>query len=289
MSFLSGKHDLLDSIGFNVQRHKDGSLYKTGDEYNVLYSDLFECYKEFKRKTNGTLYQYKNIKVTENNAEFIASKCSDFKIIEHKETKLDNRTKSGSKEVITYTYEYYGKEYTLKELDKKGGVYITVEIKFNNLIELIPYLPRIVYVDSCIDQKEIVYISDESYAEEKYNKSLQFGYEATLIDHYRSELANLYKDVILNYYNPKEEDIIITEAEFKEVDGKYIYKTDFEIDDEFDVEWYWKDGKCKTHWTSPQKLDSRTIEMSKQDYENYLGSKQMIKYIRKYDRPLILS
>ena len=45
-----------------------------------------------------------------------------------------------------------------------------------------------------------------------------------------------------------------------------------------------------THWTSPKVIDydQGIIEMSKQDYESFIGNKVMVKYVKQKDHKLNL-
>ena len=122
MSRWSGKCDFADHIaGLGGWYDKDGNPVKFGQEgVGAYYSDELQDFREFKRKTGGVMYQHKRIKkIDEWNQDFVAKKCSNFKIIKHVNKVDDKRKKEGYREVVSYTYEYWGKEYTQKEINKR--------------------------------------------------------------------------------------------------------------------------------------------------------------------------
>lgn len=284
MSIYSGKCDFFNHLnGQGGWFDKNGKPVKMGDpDVHVYYSDEMLDFLAFKKRTGGVIYQHKHLKVDEFNQEFIAKKCPQFKVIKHVNKVEDKRSKSGYKEKITYTYEYYGKEYTLKEINKKG-IYITVDIHFNTLLDLIPYYPYIVSIAVSSGDKEKVYISNESFVESEYNEHLQHGWESNLNAYYREKLQNHYRDVVLRYFNPKGREV----REELHFDEKRQAHTDFEIDPNFEVEWYFEGGK-KSHWTSPKIIDNHTIEISEEDYKYYLGHTVKVFYVRYEEHPLYL-
>ena len=123
ISIYSGKCDLADHIsGMGGWYNKEGKPVKFSDpDVHVFYSDEYQDFLAFKKATGGVMYHHKKVVVTEWNQNEIAQQNEFFKVIEHKETITDKRTKSGEKEKVTYTYEYFGKEYkSLKEINKHG-------------------------------------------------------------------------------------------------------------------------------------------------------------------------
>lgn len=283
MSIYSGKCDLADHIaGQGGWYDHNGKPVKMGEGIGAYYSDEMRDFEVFKKRTGGVIHQHKHLKVDEFNQEFIAKKCPQFKVIKHVNKIEDKRSKSGYKEKTTYTYEYYGKEYTLKEINKKG-IYITVDIHFNTLLDLIPYYPYIVSIAVSSGDKEKVYISNESFVESEYNEHLQHGWESNLTAYYRKELQNHYQDVVLRYFNPKGREV----REELHFDENRQAHTDFEIDPNFAVEWYFE-GDKKSHWTSPKVIDNHTIEISEEDYKYYLGHTVKVFYVRYEEYPLYL-
>lgn len=286
MSRFSGKCDLADHIFSEKFRTKDGS--DNPDDLmaaRVLYSDPMECFEIFKKNTGGVLHQHKRIKeITIYNQDFIAEHCPQFEIITNKVEVVDRRAKCGTRIDTVYTYKYWGKEYTAKELSKKG-VYITVDIEFKTLLDLIPYLPYVVSACGYSDGVEHVYISDNSYVEEKADDRIQFGYEYTTY-YYRHELANFYKECVLRYFNPEGRECV-EEVVFNEETG--LGKVSSPIDENFDLEWRWEDGKKHPYWTSPKVVDAEKgiIEISQNDLM-YLGSKRLVYYVKKTERKLYL-
>ena len=113
MSRWVGKSDLFDTIMMQHFRCENGSDKKEDlDKARVYYSDELECFNEFKKKTGGVIYQHQQVIITEQNQILIEKKCSNFKVIEHIKEVEDKRYKDNKKKETTYTYEYYGKEYT---------------------------------------------------------------------------------------------------------------------------------------------------------------------------------
>ena len=271
MSRFSGKCDLCDHVMMYKHRTKEGSdrpedLEKAG----VYYSDEMECFQEFMKRTGGVLHQHKCLTVTEFNRGLIEKLNPNFKALKHTRQVADKRTKAGTREEVFYTYEYYGKEYTLKEISKKK-VYITVDIKIKTLLDLIPYYPHIVSVSCYSEGKETIYISDRSYAEEEYEKHLQWGYESEMICRYRKELQDHYKEVVLRYFNPEGR----TVTEKVSFDEHHRATTKYPIDSNFDIEW-----DIKPCWSHPRIIDEQTIEIHPTDYELMNSKTATITYVR---------
>ena len=127
-----------------------------------------------------------------------------------------------------------------------------------------------------------VFISDESFVDTQERRFLQTGYESPMSNHYRKELQKHYIEVVQKYYTPKQENIIFELVKF---DENRVGKTQYPIDDRFEVKWFFKD-KIKFHWTNPKVVDYEKglIEISKEDYDSYLGKECYVKYC-KYEKP----
>lgn len=285
-----------------MQKHrtKDGSDKKEDlDNARVLYSDIMECFRIFKEKTGGILHRDVHIDVNENNCKLVAEKCEEFKEFSFKTTPLkvvDKRSKSGFREETLYTYTYLGEEYTEKELRKRGGVYIDDPIKFDNILELIPYFPYLVTMLYNSENKMVVYISEDSFAEREHIQHLQAGFDSSMIHHYRKELAEIYYDVCKDYllYKLEERTKIISIEDLVSYDEhNYIMKVKNGIDENHAVKYFWVDGTARTHWCSPKMLDKYTIMLNKQDVDSYLADaikegNVKIKYVEYVDFPLYL-
>ena len=199
MSRFSGKCDLYDHMCMEKHRTKDGSDKKEDlEKATVLYSDPIECFEIFKKKTGGVLHQHRRVKeVSEWNHDFIKAHCPMFEIITHIDKITDKRSKTGYREKTYYTYKYWDKEYTAKELSKKG-VYITMDIHFETMLDLIPYFPYIISSCCCSKDEETIYISNQSYVDEQYDELIQNGVDPQgHKEWYNRELANFYKEYIL--------------------------------------------------------------------------------------------
>lgn len=205
MSRYSGCCDLYDHIsGLGGWFDKDGKPVKFG-KASRYYSDEMLDFIEFKRQTGGVIHQHKKVKVSKWNQEDVKNHCPGFNFTKHTRKIPDNRCRSGFREETYYTYTYYGKEYTsLKELNKKN-VYITIDIHFNTLLDLIPYYPYIVSAcshNSDSSPESYVFISEKPYPIEQRDERLKTG---GLIDYsfqrYQRDLNEHFRDVVLEYYN----------------------------------------------------------------------------------------
>ena len=266
---------------------RDGNPTTIGSGAGVLYSDEMKDFEAFKKATGGVIHQHMRIKVDEWNQDLVAKKCEAFKILEHKRQVPDKRSKKGFREETYYTYEYYGKEYkTLKELNKKH-IYITKDIHFNTLLDIIPYYPYIVCVACCNEGKETIFISDRSYVDEEEESALEHGWEHSMTNYYRKELQDHYREVVLRYFNPYgRENIELVYFDKDTLQGKVSKPIDYN----FDIEWYFED-KPQTHWTSPKIVDAKNgiISISKEDYESYIGTSGKVWYVEYQEQELNLN
>lgn len=273
MSRYSGKCDLRDHIsGCAGWYDKDGNPVKFGDPgVGCYYSDEWQDFLAFKKQTGGVLHQHKKITLTPWNHEDVKKLCPNFDYQEHVKIVPDKRNKSGQREEKYLTYTYYNKEYTLRELNKKG-IWITVDIHFDTLLDLIPYYPYIVSA-ACAGT---VYISQQSFVDDELEDHLDGGWYSDSWQHYKKELQDHYREVVLKYYNPAGREVE-EELEFKPTeDGKVVAATKYPIDDNFEPEWVTE----LSHWTKPKVYDSCHIEMSLEDYNRYLGPKVKVKYVK---------
>lgn len=206
-SVYSGKCDLFDWMGGLAGWYdKDGNPVEFGTEgVGVYYSDEYQDFLEFKKQTDGVIHQHKKIKVDEFNQDFIAKHCSQFEVIEHKSQVQDKRLKNTLREKTTYTYKYWGKEYTLKELNKHG-VYITIDIHFDTILDLIPYYPYIVMCGSHYDGKSYIVISNEPFPVEERDDHYKCGYDSKMWEYYNKKLQEHYIEIVLKYFNGEEKD-----------------------------------------------------------------------------------
>lgn len=206
MSRFSGTCDLCDHIaGLGGWFDKDGNPVELG-RASRYYSDEMLDFIEFKRQTGGVIHQHKKVTVSEWNQEDVKNHCPGFNFTKHTRKIPDKRCRSGFREETYYTYTYYGKEYgSLKELNKKN-VYITIDIHFDTLLDLIPYYPYIVSAcshNSDSNPESCVFISEKPYPIEQRDERLKTG---GLIDNsfqrYQRDLNEHFRDVVLKYYNP---------------------------------------------------------------------------------------
>lgn len=270
MSCYSGKCDVFD----NVYAGKGNYL---------------QAFDEFKAATGGKIYQHYCIKeVTDSNRDFIAEHCPQFKYEKHVWQDPDKRFKCGYKEIVTYTYEYWGKQYTDEELKRRGGVYVTIEIPIDTALDLVRYLPYIVAAQYWSNGKEVVYIGRESFVDSEFEDMLQYGH-INLKSHYDHELAEHYHYVcgLLDHDlgNRTRVERVCTVSKAWE-GGPYLLATDphEKIDYNHPIEWEFEDGKPHTHWASPKYHNEGSIEISPQDFDGYLkddieNGKAYVRYV----------
>lgn len=200
MSCMSGACDLYD----HIMMERQYPLYP-GDDHSPLVSDEMECFKIFKQKTGGVMYQHKLLKLTPWNIDAEIKKQNNPKIlskVEHKETIKDERSKKGSREKVSYTYMYYGKEYlSLKALNKKR-YYTTVEIRFEELIDIIPYYPYAIAACFSSEGRKHIILANISEVEEDEARALEGGFKSRAY-HYRHALQEHYLEVVKRYYSDR--------------------------------------------------------------------------------------
>ena len=268
MSKFSGRCDLADHI----------MMEKMYDKGTCKVSDELECFELFKERTGGVIYQHKLIEVNRFNEDLIKDYCEDnkFKVLEP--GKL---------------YEYWDEQYTLKQLNKKG-VYITVPIYFNTLLDIIPYYPYVINMCFSSDGKERVYIANKSDIESEQMSALFAGYTPGMTDYYRKHLQEHYLEVCKQYFLYKlperEREIGLQSIIFK--DDRYLIDTGKKIDYMHDLEYVFADGKKHSHWTSPKIYEENYIEISKQDIEllkDFIKSDTVkVKYVESCEFPKYL-
>lgn len=279
---ICGKYDLYDHICMEKMYHQDPN-----NPNSPLVSDIMECFDVFKEKTGGILYQHYKVEVNDFNKFQIEKKCPFLKIIEHKSIKEDKRYKDSKKELISYSYKYYDKEYSsLKELNKKG-VYITREIKFDNIFEIIPYFSYIIALMSSNKGKEMIFISKESYIDKKYKQNIEIGSEnADYFNHcYRKNLAKLTQEIVLNYFSDYKERTIEQDFKVEKENDKYIIHLEKPVDYNFETELI---TNGELIWSSPKLIDDYTLDVSKTFFDIDKRPVVRIKYVYKGERKLWL-
>ena len=275
---ICGKYDLYDHICMKKMHHLDPD-----NPNSPLVSDIMECFDVFKEETGGVIHQWVKTEVNEFNQHLIEKKCSIFKVITHKEIKEDKRYKNSTREVISYTYEYSGKEYkTLKELNKKG-VYINKDIKFDNIVELIPYFPYIIAASGYYNGKEWIYLSSESYIDKRYKEDIRYGNDGDYWNHYyRKTLADITKDIVLKYFSDYKERTIKEELKVIKENDKYIVHTSKDIDYNFEAK-VDEDNKDKIvcYSLTPKYIDKNTLDVSATYFDIEKRDKIVVEYIYK--------
>ena len=278
---ICGKYDLYDHICMEKTHLRDPNNLNS-----PLVSDIMECFDVFKERTGGVLYQHYKVEVNDLNKFQIEKKCPFLNIIEYKSIKEDKRYKDSKKEIINYSYKYYDKEYSsLKELNKKG-VYFTKEIEFDNIFELIPYFPYIIASMSSHDDKEVIFISKESYIDKRYKEDIRYGNDGDYWNHYyRKTLADITKDIILKYFSDYKERTIKEELKVIKENDKYIVHTSKDIDYNFEAK-VDEDNKDKIvcYSLTPKYIDKNTLDVSATYFDINKRDKIVVKYVYKGDK-----
>ncbi len=256
MSRFSGKCDLYDHV-------------------SMMGDDDLSAFYAFKKATGGVIYQHRNIReVTVYNQDFVKEHCDHFEIVKHEDSVADKRSKGGRKTVTYFTYIYYGKAYTAKELKKKGGVYIEWPIRFEGILDLIKYYPYIISI-ACYDdkrKKSHIVISNESYVDRQFEESFQFGH-ISMRDYYDRELADFYHKMAQRIDRRLEErtcEEIIDSSKLVPAGDHYEYLLGYDVDCNHRTDYYWLDGVGHNHWTSPKLKEGNVVIIDKQDAEFYL-------------------
>lgn len=284
MSKVSGVCDLLDHI----------SMEKLYDKQNYRVSDLLECFELFKKKTTGIIYKCALIeKVTDQNHNFIAENCPYFSIIKHEENRPNKASKSGFKQFVWYTYKYFDKEYTAKEINKLGGISINVPIIFNNLLDLAPYFPYTISMCFTDNNVEHIVLSSISAVDREEQEALQCGYSSKMCNYYRRELAKLYLDICKYYFLDDIENREVIE-DIRLIDPKNgIAEATFNIDYAHDMEFIFFTDNKPPHWTNPKYIEGNKYKISEEDMKYYLpellkDGKVRIFYVRACEHKLVL-
>lgn len=195
MSRFSGKCDLYDTMMM------EGIFEEDDSELN--------CFEILKRKTNGIIYQDFKLELTPFNIEFEVNKRnnSNYLNIEHNIVKVpDKRCKSEFRCVDKPTYTYLFEKYNNLDDINKIGYYARKEIKFDTLLDLIPYYPYTIKVLSENYDSACIVLSDRSYVDVHEETLRQGGIDCSeTINDYRKELQNHYLEVINKYFENEKE------------------------------------------------------------------------------------
>lgn len=192
MSQFSGKHDLADTIFMQKMYPIDPS-----NPNSPLTSDEMECFNIFKKMTKGAIHQHIKLELSEMNIDKEIELVNNPRLLSKKEISWGDDKEHRTKK---YIYIYWDKEYnSLRELNKKG-YHSTKKIKFETLLDIIPYYPYIVSFMSADDKSTFVVVSSESHVESEYLKFRGFGSEPLMAEHYRKELQNHYIEVVNQYF-----------------------------------------------------------------------------------------
>lgn len=186
MSKFSGKCDLYDHIMMMKQ-------YPHPNNPNILVSDELECFELFKEATNGVIYKSINVQVNQHNQEIISKMCPYFN--------FEPLPRPSRRHKQRYMYKYFGKDTTLKELNKTG-ISIDMPIYFDSLLDIIPYYPYIITCAFCTDGKQHIILSNKSFVDSRIEDGLKYGH-FPYVD-YKKELQKHYIEVVHRYFSEKD-------------------------------------------------------------------------------------
>lgn len=174
MSKFSGRCDLFDWISGEKRT-------PSPQNPNILISDEMECFELFKKRTNGVIHQKQKVILDKNNVGFF---------LEDEKYGLDYEDG---------IYFYNREEFkTLKSLNTYG-FYMDFEIKFDNLLDIIPYYPYIVVLGYNNPDDEKIYIDSESEINKMEKNFLACGQKA-MSSFYRKTLQQHYIEVVNKYF-----------------------------------------------------------------------------------------
>ena len=270
MSKFSGKCDLYDHI--MMQKH-----YQSETNPNVYVSDEMECFELFKKATGGVIYQDVKLIVSELNQELVSELCDYFHY--HPVPKKSDRSKQ------KFIYRYFGKEMSLKELNKKG-IYVSVPIHFKTLLDIIPYYPYLVTCAISNNGKQRITISSKSYVDTQAQEYLNYGH-LPCID-YRKFLQEHYIEVVTRYFNP--------DAEGRRITKTFKIKSDsdlsnFRIWEALDENWDIEVVRDNHSWiySSPRVVDADNgiLDIS-QVWPNEKLDSITLTYVKKPEKKLYL-
>lgn len=182
MSRFSGKCDLYDTI------------------YTLSNKQELEAFEEFKKRTNGTIYQAIETVLSKYNiAQEV--KTNPQLTYEQIEVKVpDKRRKDGYRIEYKYKITYYGKTYNSFDEVNKERYFAVKHIKFDTIIDLCKYYPYIVAVMCSNPESTYVQIATKSEIDSWYEKGLYWGTEHFLLQHYENELTQEYIRLAKSYY-----------------------------------------------------------------------------------------
>lgn len=192
MSKYSGKYDLCDHIFMQ----KMYPVYP-GNPNSSLTSDEMECFLIFKQRTGGKIYQHIPLELNEFNIDHEIEVVNNPAHLSKREVPWEDGKKHKTKK---YIYTYWGKDYkTLRGINKRQ-YYSIKEIRFETLLDIIPYYPHIISMSSSSSESEHVVISSDSFVERQYEGGRAFGHESLMYDYYKRELQNHYIEVVREYF-----------------------------------------------------------------------------------------
>ena len=285
MSHISGVYDLLDHIsGLGGWYDQDGKLVKFGQEgVRCYYSDIMQDFEEFKRRTKGIIHQHVKVKVDEWNQYYVKAHCDEFDFVKHVKYVDDKRFKGSKREKYYYVYTYYGKEYTLKQLNQHG-VYITKDIHFKTILDLLPYFPYVVSCATCSHGQESIYLANRSEVEDNFREHHWDGAE-NMCDHYRHNLSELAKNIVLTYMSDYKERTIKQDFKVEKENDKYVVHLEKPVDYNFEIKLI---TNGEAIWSSPKQIDDYTLDVTHTFFDIDKRSAVKIKYVYKGERKIWL-
>ena len=168
MSLLTGKADLYDHV------------FMIGTRGTTDAMTLQEKFNLFKERTHGVLHQSVKVMLTKYNINYF---------LERDKEKLQK---------VADGYVYFGKLYkTLASLNKQG-FYTFREIRFNDMLELFPYLGHIITTMASTGDGEFIFISEHDYNVERELECLQAGLDYEVSQYTKDAYKGVLQDILNN-------------------------------------------------------------------------------------------
>lgn len=183
MSRFSGKCDVFDFMMMSCD-------------------DELKAFETFKKETKGVLHQHRKVTVTEINREWVAKHSH---LTWNEETVVKTLKDGRTRKVTNTVYTYWGKDYpSLKKLNKKG-VYVTIDIPFETIFDLIPYYSYVIAACGHSEGNSYIVLADESEPDSRFDEYLSRGFveDPRFPSYYKTELQEHYLEVVKRYFSGK--------------------------------------------------------------------------------------
>ena len=170
----------------------------------IHYPDELECFEKFKELTGGIIHQEIEVEATPYNDEFLEGKVPGFKVIKHEASIPDRRFKEGKRVGKWKTYEVYDREYSdLNSLNRKERLFMNREIRFDDLLDIIPYYPYGIIYEYTDANHEQLTIASRNYLDIARMDGIKFGHDSSGEWRYLRQLQEHYLEVVALYFTDR--------------------------------------------------------------------------------------